>query len=249
MTHLLEAKEITKIFGEKEQATRALDRVSLTVQSGDFITVMGPSGSGKSTLLFALSGMDTIDEGSLTFKGKNLLDMKEEEMADIRRQNMGFVFQDATMLANLDILDNILLPSYEDHQDNKEEWIQHAKDYMSRVGIGGLENRQITEVSGGQLQRASICRGILHQPDILFGDEPTGALNSQVSKEIMDLFEDLNQEGMTIFLVTHDAQVAARAKRVLFMKDGQVEEELHLESDDFDKKLLAVNKKMTQLGI
>lgn len=162
---------------------------------------------------------------------------------------MGFVFQNPTMLPSLDILDNIMLPSYEDYKKDKAKLTQKVQKLMKLAGIEGIEHRKITEVSGGQLQRASICRAILHDPDILFGDEPTGALNSKSSEEILDLFEELNKNGMTILLVTHDAKVSARAGRVIFMKDGTLESELHFEEKNHLTRLDLINNKMAALGI
>ncbi len=249
METILEGKNICKYYGKDESKTIALDDVSLEILKGEFLSIMGPSGSGKSTLLFSLSGMDNVNSGEVLFKDKDISKMKDIEISDIRRLEMGFVFQDATMLKNLDILDNIILPSYDKYQKNKEELINKAKSVMELVGISGLENRSIKDVSGGQLQRASICRAILHNPDILFGDEPTGALNSKTSEEIMDLFQELNKKGMTIMLVTHDSKVAAKSKRVLFMKDGKIESEIIFNNESMDERLEKVNQKMFDLNI
>lgn len=249
METILEGRNICKYYGKDESKTIALDDVSLEILKGEFLSIMGPSGSGKSTLLFSLSGMDSINSGEVLFKDKDISKMKDIEISDIRRLEMGFVFQDATMLKNLDILDNIILPSYDKYQKNKEELINKAKSVMELVGISGLENRSIKDVSGGQLQRASICRAILHNPDILFGDEPTGALNSKTSEEIMDLFQELNKKGMTIMLVTHDSKVAAKSKRVLFMKDGKIESEIIFNNESMDERLEKVNQKMFDLNI
>lgn len=249
MANIIEGQKITKTFGQGKNRTLALNEVSMTIAEKEFVSVMGPSGSGKSTLLFALSGMDTIDEGRATLKGQSLYDMGEERMADLRRKKMGFVFQHPTMVASLDIMDNILLPSLQDHKKDKEGLIQRAEDLMDLVGIPGLGDRKITEVSGGQLQRASICRATLHKPDILFGDEPTGALNSTTSEEVLDLFEDLNGKGMTILLVTHDPKVSARASRVVFMKDGALESELYFDQENRATRLGLIHQKMAELGI
>lgn len=249
METILEGRNICKYYGIDESKTIALDDVSLEILKGEFLSIMGPSGSGKSTLLFSLSGMDNINSGEVLFKDKDISKMKDIEISDIRRLEMGFVFQDATMLKNLDILDNIILQSYDKYQKNKEELTNKAKSVMELVGISGLENRSIKDVSGGQLQRASICRAILHNPDILFGDEPTGALNSKTSEEIMDLFQELNKKGMTIMLVTHDSKVAAKSKRVLFMKDGKIESEIIFNNESMDERLEKVNQKMFDLNI
>jgi putative ABC transport system ATP-binding protein len=249
MPKIIEAENITKTFGQKNNRTVALNDVSVSIAANEFVSVMGPSGSGKSTLLFALSGMDTLDKGRVCINGASLYDMNEDEAADYRRKKMGFVFQHPTMLPSLDILDNIIFPSYEECRKDRSKLTQKARDLMKLAGIEEIENRKITEVSGGQLQRASICRAVLHNPDILFGDEPTGALNSKTSEEILDLFELLNENGMTILLVTHDAKVSARAERVIFMKDGVLEYELRFAHDDHHTRLGLINEKMSALGI
>ena len=249
MTTIIEARNITKTFGQEKNQTVALNNVSIAIKANEFVSVMGPSGSGKSTLLFALGGMDTLDEGRVYINGVSLYEMDDNRVADFRRKNMGFVFQNPTMLPSLDILDNIMLPSFEDCKNDKSALTQKAQNLMKLAGIEGTENRKITEVSGGQLQRASICRAVLHGPEILFGDEPTGALNSKSSEEILDLFEELNKNGMTILLVTHDAKVSARANRVIFMKDGTLESKLYFENEDHQTRLALINQKMSDLGI
>ena len=249
MENIIEANNIVKYYGEGENKTVALDGVNMSITKGEFLTIMGPSGSGKSTLLFSISGMDDISSGEVLFNGSNLSKLNEEEVADIRRLQMGFVFQEATMLKNLDVLDNIILPSYDENRKNKVKLISNAKNLMDSIGISGLENRNIKDVSGGQLQRASICRAILHEPEILFGDEPTGALNSKNSEEIMNLFQELNDNGMTIMLVTHDSKVAAKSNRVLMMKDGKVEGELQFQNESFDERLEKITNRMKDFGI
>lgn len=249
MENIIEANNIVKYYGEGENKTVALDGVNMNIAKGEFLTIMGPSGSGKSTLLFSISGMDDISSGEVLFNGSNLSKLNEEEVADIRRLQMGFVFQEATMLKNLDVLDNIILPSYDENRKNKVKLISNAKNLMDSIGISGLENRNIKDVSGGQLQRASICRAILHEPEILFGDEPTGALNSKNSEEIMNLFQELNDNGMTIMLVTHDSKVAAKSNRVLMMKDGKVEGELQFQNESFDERLEKITNRMKDFGI
>lgn len=249
MNKIIEARSINKVYGSENNQTIALNNVSISITANEYVSVMGPSGSGKSTLLFALSGMDRIDTGSVYINGVSLHEMNENNLADFRRKKMGFVFQNPTMLPSLDILDNIMLPSYEDYKKDKSELIQKTLKIMKIAGIEGTENRKITEVSGGQLQRASICRAVLHNPEILFGDEPTGALNSKSSEEILDLFEQLNNNGMTILLVTHDSKISARSKRVLFMKDGTLESELIFQNENLQTRIDLINEKMSALGI
>lgn len=228
MEKMIRGKNIVKSFGKGKEKANALDGVTIEISKGEFVAVMGPSGSGKSTLLFALSGTDTIDGGFVEFDGTELTELNENKLADIRRTRMGFVFQQPTMLKNLNLLDNIILPALQDNGKNTGEITQRAKALMETTGIAELEKRDITEVSGGQLQRAGICRALVNAPDILFADEPTGALNSKASEEIMNLLSDINGNGTAILIVTHDAKVAARADRVLFMKDGITASELHL---------------------
>ncbi|MGL5437928.1 MAG: ABC transporter ATP-binding protein [Lachnospiraceae bacterium] len=225
MEKIISGKNIVKTFGKGAEKNNALDGVDIEIPKGEFVAVMGPSGCGKSTLLFTLSGTDSITSGSVCFDGMELSELSENTLADIRRKKMGFVFQQPTMLKNLNLLDNIILPSL---QDNKKtgEIIKKVKALMKKTGIAELGERNITEVSGGQLQRAGICRALMSTPEILFADEPTGALNSKSAEEIMELLSGINESGTAILLVTHDAKVAARADRVLFMKDGEIKSEL-----------------------
>ena len=228
MKEIISGKGIIKTFGQGGEKRRVLDGVDISVEEGEFISVMGPSGSGKSTLLYACSGMDSIDGGNISFCGRELSSFREKELADLRRTQMGFVFQQPSLLKNLNILDNIVFPSLRDHRKNAGQLMERAKELMERTGISQLEKRKVTQVSGGQLQRAGICRALMNQPEIVFGDEPTGALNSRASAEIMDLFSEINEQGTAVMLVTHDAAIAARTRRVLFLSDGRVAGELKL---------------------
>lgn len=229
MARIITGRNIVKTFGTGDKQVRVLDGVNMEIEKGGFVAVMGPSGSGKSTLLFALSGMDSITSGSVMFGDTELSKLPENERADVRRTRMGFIFQQPTMLKNLDLLDNIILPAAQDGKKNMAKLTQKAKSMMKKTGIGGLENREITEVSGGQLQRAGICRALMNSPEILFADEPTGALNSKSAEAIMGLLTNINGEGTAILIVTHDAKIAACADRVLFMKDGTIVSELSLQ--------------------
>jgi putative ABC transport system ATP-binding protein len=213
---------------------------------------MGPSGSGKSTLLLALSGMDEITGGSVKFGDTELSKLRENALADVRRTKMGFVFQQPTMLQNLNLLDNIILPATHEGKKDTAKLTQKAKTLMKKTGIAGLESRDTTEVSGGQLQRAGICRALMNAPEILFADEPTGALNSKTAEEIMGLLVDINKEGTAVLLVTHDAKVAARADRVLFTKDGNIVSELPLQKyggGDMEARGNKVLAEMAEVGI
>ncbi|WP_312940212.1 ABC transporter ATP-binding protein [Oscillibacter sp.] len=228
MKKIISGKNIVKAFGKGDEKATVLNNVSIEIADGEFVAVMGPSGCGKTTLLFALSGTDTIDAGTVEFAGQELSKLSENELFDMRRRKMGFVFQQPTMLKNLNILDNIILSSLQGNKNRNKHIIEKAKKLLNDTGISNLEDRDISEVSGGQLQRAGICRALINEPEILFADEPTGALNSKTAEEIMGIFSAINQDGTAVMLVTHDAKVASRAERVLFMKDGKIKSQLFL---------------------
>lgn len=215
---MIKIKNISKEF----KTTKVLQDISFEIKKGDFLAIMGPSGSGKSTLLYSVSGMDSISEGRVEFEGINLSEMKEEELSQFRLNKMGFVFQNAQMLKNLSIFDNITLPGLVAKKESPENIRKRASKLMKNMDLEGIEERDIKEVSGGQLQRASICRAMINDPNILFLDEPTGALNSGATDQVLAILEALNSDGMTIMTVTHDARVAARARKVLYIKDGQI---------------------------
>jgi putative ABC transport system ATP-binding protein len=223
MNALLESRELSKTYPiGKNNEHRVLKEVTLEIRKGEFVAVMGPSGSGKSTLLYNISGLDRMTSGSVVFKGKEISDLSEEALSRLRLTEMGFVFQHIHLLRNLSIFDNVVLPAYLARNRSRREINQRAAELMERVGIADLAGNDITQASGGQLQRVGICRALINEPDIVFGDEPTGALNSKASTEIMDLLDDINRTGTTVLLVTHDVKVAARTERVLFMRDGQL---------------------------
>lgn len=252
MNNIITCENIVKSFGEGDEKRNVLNGVSVQIGEGEFVSVMGPSGSGKSTLMFALSGMDGVDGGKVTFDGKDLSVLRENELSDLRRSQMGFVFQQPTLLKNLNILDNIILSSVRDHRKNIAKITERAKMLMKKIGITELEKRDITQVSGGQLQRAGICRALMSNPKVIFGDEPTGALNSKAAQEVMDIFSDISADGTTVVLVTHDSNVAARTERIMFMQDGNVVSELKLpkyDGTDLGDRVEAITKKMREIGI
>lgn len=227
---MLTGKGIRKSFASGELKTQVLKGTDLSIERGEFVSIMGRSGSGKSTLLNILSTLETCDEGEVKFEGKEIGRLSEEEAARLRRESFGFVFQLPRMLRNLNLLDNILLPSLQ-YEKNKKEAREEALGLMEEVGIRDLAHKRIFEVSGGQLQRAGICRALINDPELIFADEPTGALDSKTGKEVMALFERLHRQGKSILLVTHDVYVAARSQRVLFMKDGLLQAEFSPEKD------------------
>lgn len=188
---------------------KILHGVSFDMEQGEMVAVMGPSGSGKSTLLYNVSGMDQPDSGEVWLKDTEVTRLSEDEKAKLRLNRMGFVFQQMNMMANLNILDNILLPAIHVSKGKKQkaQLTAKAKELMKKMSFSELEKRKITEVSGGQLQRACICRSMMNDPEILFADEPTGALNQSAAAEVMAELTKLNREGTAILIVTHDSRV------------------------------------------
>ena len=227
MSALLEVKDICKTYVLDKRQNNVLRNVNFTVDDGEMVAIMGPSGSGKSTLLYAISGKDNATSGKVMFDGKDITEMNNNELASLRLDGMGFIFQQMYMMKNLSILDNIVLPAMQSKKNTatKKEKLQRGEELMRKLGIIDIADNDINEVSGGQLQRACICRSMINNPKILFADEPTGALNRTSSNEVMDELVKLNREGTTIIMVTHDAKVAARCSRVLYIVDGNVKGE------------------------
>ena len=227
MNHILEVKDLCKTYVVNKRQNNVLKNVNFTVSEGEMVAVMGPSGSGKSTLLYAVSGMDAITAGEVKFCGKNTANMDAKELADLRLNEMGFIFQQMYMLKNLTVLDNIILPAVQSKKNTepRKETVSRGQELMRKLGIIEIADNDINEVSGGQLQRACICRSMINKPKLLFADEPTGALNRTASNEVMEELVKLNKEGTTIMMVTHDAKVAAKCSRVLYIVDGNIKGE------------------------
>lgn len=200
--------------------TRVLDGVNLEVSAGEFVVIMGASGSGKSTLLHLISGMDRPSSGQVFLEGRDLTSLSDKEMSRVRLLQMGFVFQQGHFLKNLTIGDNIVLPALKAAPRATGAAIQRVDALMERFGIASVKGHGITEVSGGQLQRASICRALAAEPTVLFADEPTGALNSSMSTSVMDALTGVHRDGTTVVMVTHDPACAARGDRVVYLRDG-----------------------------
>ncbi|WP_147535202.1 ABC transporter ATP-binding protein [Bacillus marasmi] len=233
MCPILEARSMNKkVILAEDNELHILKDVNLDIENGEFVSVMGPSGSGKSTLLYNASGMDRISSGSVRFKNQEIGTMKEEDLAKLRLKHMGFIFQDINLLKNLSVIDNVMFPALIEKGTDKEAVHQKAKKLLEITGIEKLADNQITQASGGQLQRVGICRALINDPDIIFGDEPTGALDSKSTEEIMSLLSDINKKGTTIMLVTHDAKVAAKTERVLFMVDGNIVAQKKMQKHD-----------------
>ncbi len=223
LSKIIEANEINKkVQLDPQQELHILKDVDLIIEEGEFVSVMGPSGSGKSTLLYNVSGMDRVTSGSVKFKDQEMTRLKEEELAQIRLEKMGFIFQDINLLKNLSLIDNVMFPALVARDADKKAVYQKAKKLLQMTGIEKLADNSIIQGSGGQLQRVGICRALINDPEIIFGDEPTGALDSNATEEIMSILAEINRKGTTIMIVTHDVKVAAKTERILFMVDGRI---------------------------
>lgn len=221
---MIKVNGICKKFGENE----ILKNIDFHIKKGEFVAVMGQSGCGKSTLLYSISGMDQPTSGEVLFEGQKLSYVSEKEMEKLRLNRMGFIFQKANFLKNLSIEDNIVFPAFQTGKKSRGEVVKEAEKLMEQMGILPIAKHDIRKVSGGQLQRAAICRAMINHPAVLFGDEPTGALNSSATIEVMDIINRINRQGTTVLLVTHDAKVAARADCVIYLEDGSIKEALEL---------------------
>lgn len=237
MSKILEVKNLCKTYIIDKRQNNILKNVNFSVEEGEMVAIMGPSGSGKSTLLYTVSGMDDATSGIIKFDGKNITNLKASELSKIRLDDMGFIFQQMYMMKNLTVLDNIVLPAVQSKKtkETKYEKVKRAEALMRKLGIIEIADNDINEVSGGQLQRACICRSMINNPKLIFADEPTGALNRTSSKEVMDELVKLNSEGTSIIMVTHDVKVAARCSRVLYIVDGNIQGEYKL-SKSFSEK-------------
>lgn len=231
MDTIINVERLSKSFGD----VKIIKDISFSVFKGEFVSIMGRSGSGKSTLLYNISGMDRPTSGKVDFLGHDLATINDKQLSDIRLNHMGFVFQHAYLLKKLSVKDNICLPGYKAEALSKKDVEKLADKLMQMTDIGHIAQNDIKKVSGGQLQRASICRALINSPEILFADEPTGALNSGATEEIMQIINQVNKAGTTVVMVTHDTKVASVAERIIFIKDGSLHDELNLGKFDGDK--------------
>lgn len=225
---ILEVKGVQKIYTTRfgGNQVRALESVNFSVEAGEYVAIMGESGSGKTTLLNILASLDRPTKGSILLDGMELTSVKEGEMAAFRRKNLGFVFQEFNLLDTFSIKDNILLPLVLDKQ-NVNEMMDKVQKVAASLGISDILEKYPYEVSGGQKQRAAAARAIITEPKLLLADEPTGALDSKSTDGMLKIFSEINEKGQTILMVTHSTKAASHAKRVLFIKDGEVYHQLY----------------------
>ncbi len=228
--NLIEVSKITKVYDEDIFFKRGtnyhvLNKIDFSLQKGDFVSIMGPSGSGKSTFLNCISGLDLPTTGKVLLFGKNLAEINDEEISCLRSHDIGFVFQNHNLIENLSIYDNIATPLIL-NEENNDIINQRVHEYSKKLGIEHLLDKKPLECSGGERQRAAIARAIVSQPQILICDEPTGNLDSKNSHEVLKIFKDLNKEGTSIILVTHDSAIASYANKFLYLRDGQMQIQL-----------------------
>lgn len=227
MSALIDIRDMYKIYALGEEPVHALDGVSLSIEMGEFVAIMGASGSGKSTLLNILGCLDTPTKGSYRLDGIEVASRSRAELARIRNQKLGFVFQNFNLLPRTSAIENVELPDFYLNRLNHSQRRARALDLLTRVGLGGRGTHTPAQLSGGQQQRVAIARALMNNPPVLFADEPTGNLDTKSSVEIMNLFTKLSEEGITIVMVTHEDDIAAYAKRHIVMRDGRVMRDDH----------------------
>jgi len=221
MTTVVEMKNVAKYFGEGSSKVKALDGVDLTIQEGEFVAIVGPSGSGKSTMMNLIGCLDRPTSGKVKIAGEDLSKLNDKKLTSLRNLAIGFVFQSFFLLPKTDALDNVATPLFYRGISAKEAR-KKAMQMLSKLGLADRHSHQSTELSGGQQQRVAIARALVTEPSLILADEPTGALDSNTGKQVMDLFQELNKEGKTIVLITHDLDVASKAKRRITLKDGKI---------------------------
>ena len=220
---IAELRGVSKIYGSGDLAVKALDQLDLVIREGDYLAVMGASGSGKSTAMNILGCLDRPTQGSYRLNDMAIDQLDDDALAEVRNRSLGFVFQQFHLLPNATAMDNVMLPMIYAGIE-PEERRARARSALERVGLGQrLENRP-NQLSGGQQQRVAIARAIINQPSLLLADEPTGALDSQTTREVLELFDELHQQGITLVLVTHEDDVAARARQIARFQDGRIVE-------------------------
>jgi putative ABC transport system ATP-binding protein len=216
-----ELNEISKIYGSGDLEVKALDQLNLTVREGDYLAVMGASGSGKSTAMNILGCLDRPTRGSYRLNGVAVEQLDDDALADVRNRSLGFVFQQFHLLGHASAMENVMLPMIYAGVP-KDERIERAQAALSRVGLAQRLENKPNQLSGGQQQRVAIARAIINRPSLLLADEPTGALDSSTTAEVLELFDELHQQGITLVMVTHEDDVAARAQRIAQFQDGRV---------------------------
>jgi bacitracin transport system ATP-binding protein len=245
---ILEANKIVKTYGNKWNRQEVLRGIDLEVEKGEFVGIMGPSGSGKTTLLNVLSSIDRVTQGSIRVDGKEFTKMKDKQLAEFRKRHLGFIFQEYHLLDTLTVKENIMLPLTVNKTPKKEAQMMFER-VVRELGIMDVKDKYPNEISGGQKQRTSAARAFVHQPSIIFADEPTGALDSKSASDLLNKLSDLNEKlDATIVMVTHDPSAASYCSRVIFIKDGQIFTKLNRGDDSRQEFFQDIIKTQAVLG-
>lgn len=223
---VLSARNLCKSFAHNGGQLHILTQVNLDLYEGDFTVIMGQSGSGKSTLLYSLSGMDRATSGEVIYNDEDVVKMNEKKLATIRHEDFGFIFQQMYLVSNLTLFENVAVPGYLNKEKTSKQVDEKASGLLDKVGLTKVKTHLPKQVSGGEQQRCAIARAVINEPKLLFADEPTGALNRKNTKEVLDLLTNLNENGQSILMVTHDMKAALRANRVIYLEDGNIVGEL-----------------------
>ena len=233
---ILSAKKLCKSFASNGVQNHVLTGIDLDIYKDDLTVVMGASGSGKSTLLYALSGMDRATSGEVFYGGKDLVKMSEKELTLLRRKDFGFVFQKMHLVSNMTMFENVVVPAYLDKNIPSSQTDEKADRLFETMGIDHVKDHLPSQCSGGEQQRCAIIRAVISEPNVLFADEPTGALNRRNTTEVLDLLTKLNKGGQSVFMVTHDVRAALRATRIIYIEDGTISGELTLPPYESEKE-------------
>lgn len=225
---ILSAKDLCKSFAHNGGQLHVLSHVDMELYEGEFTVIMGASGSGKSTLLYALSGMDRATAGEVIYGGKDIVKLKEKELAKLRHSDFGFIFQQMHLVSNLTLLENVVVPGYLNKDQSASEVRNRAEQLLEKMSVSQIKTHLPSQVSGGEQQRCAVARAVINEPKVLFADEPTGALNRKNTTDVLDLLTELNREGQSVLMVTHDLRAALRGNRILYLEDGKIIGELML---------------------
>lgn len=241
---ILSAKELCKSFAHNGGQNHILSHIDLDVYDGDFTVIMGASGSGKSTLLYCLSGMDKATSGEVIYNNENIATYDEKKLSELRHGDFGFVFQQSHLVSNLSLFENIAVPGYLNKNKSASDVKQYADELIEKMDISHTSTHLPSQVSGGEQQRCAIARSVINTPKLLFADEPTGALNRKNSNKVLDLLTQLNHDGQSVLMVTHDIRASLRANRLIYIEDGKIIGELPLppyNSDEEKSREIQVN--------
>ncbi|MCM1062504.1 MAG: ABC transporter ATP-binding protein [Roseburia sp.] len=247
---VLSARKLCKSFAHNGGQVHILSHIDLELYEGDFTVIMGASGSGKSTLLYALSGMDRATAGEVIYNDNDIVKMKEKDLAKLRYTDFGFIFQQMHLVSNLTLFENVAVPGYLNKSKPAAEVRKRTEKLLEQMSVSHISSHLPTQVSGGEQQRCAVARAVINSPKVLFADEPTGALNRKNTADVLDLLTELNKDGQSVLMVTHDMRASLRANRILYIEDGKIIGELALpeyNADDEKSRETQVNAWLTSL--